>query len=78
MIGNVWEWTDSLYKPYPGGQTVRRAAGDEHVIRGGGWMWPRGGMPARCTSRGFHDSKDFSIDLGFRCVMSAGRKGATE
>ncbi len=69
MIGNVWEWTSSLYRDYP----YRSDDGREdptspkaRVVRGGSWnSVPR---DARVSSRD-HDSPAGRIyDLGFRCA----------
>ena len=44
MIGNVWEWTASDFKPYPGfvaGPYKEYSApwfGDHKVLRGGCWV----------------------------------------
>jgi toxoflavin biosynthesis protein ToxD len=40
MVGNVWEWTGTAYKPYPyraEDGRERMSADDDHVVRGGSW-----------------------------------------
>lgn len=77
MIGNVWEWTSSWYKPYPGSALQRAAFGEKsRVLRGGSWGAPA--MPfARATNR--HAPELFAVidrdtdwhtgyDVGFRCA----------
>ncbi|MDD5558992.1 formylglycine-generating enzyme family protein [Candidatus Methylomirabilis sp.] len=70
MAGNVWEWTSSLYKPYPydphDGREDPNARGSR-VERGGGWYTPE--WHARTTRRtaAGHVYRRFS-DLGFRCA----------
>ena len=64
MVGNVWEWTRSVYKDYPyvleDGQEDLESAG-VHVSRGGSWSNSQ--FLARCVSRG----RDLSSDaVGFR------------
>ena len=73
MVGNVWEWTRSIYLPYPYDATDPKRedlqAGDNvsRVVRGGSWLNPRGF--ARCASRfGFHPGGR-DVDLGFRVVL---------
>ena len=52
MAGNIWEWTSSLYMPYPyrtdEGREVIEASGNR-VLRGG--MWSRGRSRSRCAYR---------------------------
>jgi formylglycine-generating enzyme required for sulfatase activity len=70
MAGNVWEWTSSLYKPYPYEADDGREDQDRdgsRVIRGGSWLNPQD--LARCASRrGLHPDLRFRGGvLGFRC-----------
>jgi len=70
MAGNVWEWTSSLYKPYPydphDGREDLSAKGSR-VERGGSWYHPP--WHARTTRRtaAGHIYRRIS-DLGFRCA----------
>jgi len=70
MVGNVWEWTTSLFRPYPydanDGRESQEAAG-WRVLRGGSWSNPLD--RARCTARLDGDFLFFS-NVGFRCVVS--------
>jgi iron(II)-dependent oxidoreductase len=72
MADNVWEWTRSLYKPYPydpaDGREDPQAPG-RRVARGGSWS----GEPfiAHAAYR-FHPDPTFAhYYLGFRCAKSA-------
>jgi formylglycine-generating enzyme required for sulfatase activity len=73
MTGNVWEWTASLFRPYPydanDGRESQEAAG-WRVLRGGSWSNPLD--RARCTARLDGDFLFFS-NVGFRCVVSTER-----
>jgi iron(II)-dependent oxidoreductase len=68
MIGNVSEWTRSLFLPYP----YREEEGNslegsmERVSRGGSWHSPD--FRSRVNSRGMNDPFFRDNDLGFRVV----------
>lgn len=71
MAGNVFEWTASLYKPYPyvgndGRENLE--SGGQVVIRGGSWYYTR--KLARCSSREAVLPTFMSPSLGFRLARS--------
>ena len=73
MTGNVWEWTSSLYQPYP----YRLADGREHsitgpgrrVLRGGSWADYQGN--ALASYRYYYLPEYRNYDIGFRVVRSS-------
>jgi formylglycine-generating enzyme required for sulfatase activity len=72
MAGNVWEWTSSLYRPYPYDPSDGREeplARGARVNRGGSWYY--GPAYQRTTQRATADHIYRRIaDLGFRCASS--------
>ena len=71
QCGNVWDWTSSLYSPYPYQIETREdpEADGERVVRGGSWNYNR--RIARCAFR-YRLSPDFFDNyIGFR-VFSPG------
>jgi Sulfatase-modifying factor enzyme 1/NACHT domain len=76
MLGNVWEWTRSLWGtdlPYPYDPNDRRrenlTARDEvgRVVRGGSWLYPL--VSVRCASRSGSPPDGHYGNLGFRVVL---------
>jgi formylglycine-generating enzyme required for sulfatase activity/tRNA A-37 threonylcarbamoyl transferase component Bud32 len=70
MAGNVWEWTNSLFKPYPYRADDGRedlAASGSRVMRGGSWY----SYAIFCAYRykGFEPNDTFD-SYGFRCAHS--------
>ncbi len=71
LSGNVWEWTRSLYQPYPyRGDDGRNApeADGRRVVRGGSWDDDQ--RLARCACRDEAGPDLFHTHLGFRVVLS--------
>ena len=73
MVGNVWEWTRSLYLPYPFDaddpkrENPQTADDIFRVVRGGSWFDRRDG--ARCAYR-YRNRPGLRSDLsGFRVVL---------
>jgi formylglycine-generating enzyme required for sulfatase activity len=71
LIGNVWEWTYSLFGPYPyridDGREKWETQGTR-VLRGGAFNdfeWD-----ARCAYRSGDGPDDWSYSIGFRVVVS--------
>ena len=74
--GNVWEWTASVYRPYPYRPDDGRndpEAGGSRVVRGGSWGDVR--RYARCAVRYRNAPGGFSYDCGFRVVVSLSASG---
>jgi len=70
MVGNVWEWTNSLHRPYPynpdDGRESRQAAGFR-MLR---WAsWRNDANVAHCMARLDGDFQFFN-NVGFRCAAS--------
>jgi formylglycine-generating enzyme required for sulfatase activity len=69
MHGNLWEWTQDDYCPYPPGPAtdpVARCGVPLKVIRGGSWAFDADS--ARCALRYTHRAQDSGYSLGFRLV----------
>jgi serine/threonine-protein kinase len=69
MAGNVWEWTGSLYEPYPydaaDGREDPEAAG-LHTLRGGSFVGYD--VYVRCAYRDYYFPGDGYDFIGFRVV----------
>jgi formylglycine-generating enzyme required for sulfatase activity len=72
MVGNVWEWTSSLFRPYPYPQADGReeaSATGHRVLRGGSWISHRG--HARAAYRLHNAPELVNYYGGFRLAWSA-------
>ena len=78
MAGNVWEWTATLYRPYPyhpdDGRNDPAAAEEDRVVRGGSWRDLL--RDARCAFRDGGIPDYFGGDVGFRVVVSLAGSGS--
>ncbi|MFQ5507970.1 MAG: SUMF1/EgtB/PvdO family nonheme iron enzyme [Leptospirillia bacterium] len=78
MAGNVWEWTDSWYKPYPGNEFPNSFYGEKNrVLRGGSWydcLSYGCGLSAPSYNRSRFTPKIRNNSFGFRCAVSAPKK----
>ncbi len=73
MAGNVWEWTGSLYKPYPydpadGSEDLGTPDDVRRVLRGGAFHYDQN--PVRTAARDWLDPDGRDWDVGFRVVLS--------
>lgn len=72
MAGNVYEWTNTAYKPYPYSATDGRERADPsevRVLRGG--SWEIGTTGARAAARYPNVPTFFTSDIGFRLALAA-------
>jgi len=76
LAGNVWEWVQDWFGPYPGG-AVRNPTGPSNgawrLIRGGSWNLVPGVL--RSSNRAWFVPEYRSISLGFRCVQGVANQG---
>ena len=73
MVGNVWEWTSSVFRPYAGNEGEERSILPgvvRYVIRGGSWYYSR--KLARCAAREGMDPNMLSNSIGFRLARNPG------
>jgi formylglycine-generating enzyme required for sulfatase activity len=69
MVGNVWQWTSSLDKPYPyhpGDGREDASAQGTRITRGGAWLF--GAAFTRTATRSRFDPSGMSLSIGFRCA----------
>jgi formylglycine-generating enzyme required for sulfatase activity len=72
MHGNVGEWCDDLYRPYPYGHNIPETNpeyAEFRSYRGGAWTWWAKGC--RSASRYRYATDYFDYDLGFRPALRA-------
>ena len=72
MPGNVWEWTSSWYKAYPGnivgGEESENFGEKYRVVRGGAWMYDD--VQCMTSYRNASDPSQPYPTVGFRTVCS--------
>jgi formylglycine-generating enzyme required for sulfatase activity len=71
MLGNVWEWCQDAYGPYPEGRHIdpySPPTDELHALRGGSWDYAP--MFARAAARDMHFRNYRNRRLGFRPVRT--------
>jgi len=72
MSGNVWEWTSSWYKAYPGNKVASESYGERYkTLKGGSWFdcsFYKCGISAPVYNRAFFAKKVKNDTFGFRCA----------
>jgi len=76
MVGDVWEWTSSVFEPYPGFRSFPYReysevfyGADYKVLRGGSWATHSSAV--RTTFRNWDHAIRRQIFCGFRCARDA-------
>lgn len=73
LAGNVSEWTENWYQPYPGNRRAEKEYGERFkVLRGGSSRTSKEFTRAQFRARLPITYR--SIDLGFRCALSANKQ----
>ncbi|MDG2281348.1 MAG: formylglycine-generating enzyme family protein [Flavicella sp.] len=69
MVGNVWQWTEDVYRSYPGNPNQEPADPKVRTTRGGAFMFDQAGDKSFTTTFRAKNSIDTSIfNMGFRCA----------
>jgi len=75
MSGNVWEWTDSWYRAYPGNEHPTENYGETYkTLKGGSWWdctFYKCGISAPSFNRSFFLRTTRNPSFGFRCAKDA-------
>ena len=89
LIGNVWEWVNADYNPYPGNSFKFDDFNQDYKVIRGASVSDIGHFPgefydqvlkefARATYRQYADPDQGASDVGFRCVSSNAPKALNE
>lgn len=69
MGGNVWQWCEDKYAPYPGYVGHFETEGNERVMRGGSFLCDSTVCHGfRTTARGHSTEETGLVHVGFRCA----------
>ncbi|MEI6866447.1 SUMF1/EgtB/PvdO family nonheme iron enzyme [Flavicella sp.] len=69
MVGNVWQWTESVYTSYPGNPNPEPIKQNIRTTRGGSFMFDQALEKSFTTTFRAKNSTDTSLfNLGFRCA----------
>lgn len=75
MTGNVWEWTESWYRAYPGNTHPNENYGEHYkTLKGGSWWdcsFYKCGISAPSFNRSFFLKTTRNNSFGFRCAKDA-------
>lgn len=72
MGGNVWNWCQDTFKPYPGNPEPYQVNDQVKVIRGGSFFFDQQGELSYTVSfRGQNTYETSLFNLGFRCAANA-------
>lgn len=75
LAGNVWEWTDSWYKMYPGARKPSENYGEKYkTLKGGSWWdcsFYKCGLSAPTFNRAFFLRNTKNKSFGFRCAKDS-------
>ena len=80
MAGNVLEWVDAFFQPYPGGTSTNAEFGEKNRVVRGGHFGSKSSESLKTTKRiyvspdiasGEDDEKLVAAIIGFRCAVSA-------
>ncbi len=78
MSGNVWEWTASWYRAYPGNTRISENYGETYkTLKGGSWWdcsFYQCGISAPSYNRAFFLRGTRNKSFGFRCAKDAPQK----
>jgi sulfatase modifying factor 1 len=72
MGGNVWQWCEDVYAPYPGYSGPFETEGNERVMRGGSFLCDSTVCHGyRTTARSHSTEETGLVHVGFRCACEA-------
>lgn len=67
MLGNIWEWTCSVFKPHPFYRGENKPFNpDLYVVKGGCWFTPS--KHVRASARSAFPPNEKRGNIGFRCI----------